>query len=140
MSAFAGRTAGLFSEVHLVGESQKLKKVMQEAAIVGPTDSTVLILGETGTGKGRIAASVHKMSARRQHPFVKVNCAAIPLGLLESELLDTNEALLPAPSLNGSAVLSWRIEEAYFWTRSAIYPPNCNRSSCAFCRNMNSSG
>ncbi len=86
MSAIASATAGLFNEVHLVGESQKLKKVMQQAAIVGPTDSTALILGETGTGKGRIAALVHEMSARRQHPFVKVNCAAIPLGLLESEL------------------------------------------------------
>src|SRR5690242_15381266 len=86
MSTLAGRAAGLVSEVHLVGESQKLKKVMQQAAIVGPTDSTVLILGETGTGKGRIAAFVHEMSARHQHPFVKVNCAAIPLGLLESEL------------------------------------------------------
>ncbi len=86
MYPIAARTAGLFSEVHLVGESQKLKKVMQQAAIVGPTDSTVLILGETGTGKGRLAESVHEMSARREHPFVKVNCAAIPLGLLESEL------------------------------------------------------
>src|SRR5689334_7172384 len=86
MSALTVRTAGLFNDVHLVGESQKLKNVMQQAAIVGPTDSTVLILGETGTGKGRIAASVHEMSGRLQHPFVKVNCAAIPLGLLESEL------------------------------------------------------
>ena len=59
---------------------------MQQAAIVGPTDSTVLILGETGTGKGRIAAAIHDMSDRRRNSFVKVNCAAIPLGLLESEL------------------------------------------------------
>jgi formate hydrogenlyase transcriptional activator len=59
---------------------------MQQAAIVGPTDSTVLILGETGTGKGRIAAAIHDMSDRCHHSFVKVNCAAIPLGLLESEL------------------------------------------------------
>src|SRR6201989_899243 len=86
MSALTDHTAGPVNEVHLVGESQKLKKVMQQAAIVGPTDSTVLILGETGTGKGRIAAAVHEMSATRQHPFVKLNCAAIPLGLLESEL------------------------------------------------------
>ena len=65
MSTVASRTAGLVSEVHLVGDSQKLKKVMQQAAIVGPTDSTVLILGETGTGKGRIASFVHEISARR---------------------------------------------------------------------------
>src|ERR1700761_4298285 len=86
MYALAGRTAGPFSEVRVVGESQKLKKVMEQAEIVGPTDATVLILGETGTGKGRIAVSVHELSARHQHPFIKVNCAAIPLGLLESEL------------------------------------------------------
>ncbi len=74
------------NEAKLVGESKKLQELMRQAAIVGPTDSTVLILGETGTGKGRIASAIHEMSARRHHPFVKVNCAAIPLGLLESEL------------------------------------------------------
>jgi formate hydrogenlyase transcriptional activator len=86
MSIPAVRVACVVSEAGLVGQSQKLAKVMQQAAIVGPTDSTVLILGETGTGKGRIAAAIHDMSDRRRHSFVKVNCAAIPLGLLESEL------------------------------------------------------
>jgi formate hydrogenlyase transcriptional activator len=59
---------------------------MGQAAIVGSTNSTVLILGETGTGKGRFASMLHNLSPRRDHSFVKVNCAAIPLGLLESEL------------------------------------------------------
>jgi len=59
---------------------------MGQAAIVGPTNSTVLVLSETGTGKGRIASMLHNLSPRRDHTFVKVNCAAIPLGLLESEL------------------------------------------------------
>jgi formate hydrogenlyase transcriptional activator len=70
----------------MVGESAPLRRVMQQASIVAPTDSTVLILGETGTGKGRLAAAIHEMSGRRLYPFVKVNCAAIPMGLLESEL------------------------------------------------------
>jgi formate hydrogenlyase transcriptional activator len=74
------------AEGKIVGESKRLQEVMQQAAIVAQTDSTVLILGETGTGKGRIAAAIHEMSTRRHHGFVKVNCAAIPLGLLESEL------------------------------------------------------
>jgi formate hydrogenlyase transcriptional activator len=70
----------------IVGSSAALKNVLKQVAIVAPTDSTVLILGETGTGKELIARAIHNMSARRDHTFVKVNCAAIPLGLLESEL------------------------------------------------------
>ncbi len=79
-------TMAVSTDVQIVGETRLLRNVMQRAAIVGPTDATVLILGETGTGKGCIATAIHEMSGRRNHPFVKVNCAAIPLGLLESEL------------------------------------------------------
>src|ERR1700730_14485248 len=74
------------SERDIIGESAKLQNLMGQAAIVGSTNSTVLILGETGTGKGRFASMLHNLSPRRDHSFVKVNCAAIPLGLLESEL------------------------------------------------------
>jgi len=70
----------------IIGSSAALKNVLKQVAIVAPTDSTVLILGETGTGKELIARAIHNTSARRDHTFVKVNCAAIPLGLLESEL------------------------------------------------------
>jgi formate hydrogenlyase transcriptional activator len=70
----------------IVGSSAALKNVLKQVAIVAPTDSTVLILGETGTGKELIARAIHNVSARHDHTFVKVNCAAIPLGLLESEL------------------------------------------------------
>src|ERR1700674_5162648 len=69
-----------------IGESHAVNKAMQQAEIVAPTDSTVLILGESGTGKGLAAYTLHNLSARRDNPFIKVNCAAIPLGLLESEL------------------------------------------------------
>jgi formate hydrogenlyase transcriptional activator len=70
----------------IVGRSAALRRVLEELDMVAPTDSTVLILGETGTGKELIARAVHTRSPRRAHPFVKTNCAAIPTGLLESEL------------------------------------------------------
>jgi formate hydrogenlyase transcriptional activator len=70
----------------IIGDSQALKGVLGQVRIVAPTDSTVLTLGETGTGKELIARAIHSLSSRRDRTFVKVNCAAIPLGLLESEL------------------------------------------------------
>jgi formate hydrogenlyase transcriptional activator len=73
-----------FSEI--IGESSALKVVLNHVATVAPTDSTVLILGETGTGKELIARALHRLSSRRDGSFVKLNCAAIPTGLLESEL------------------------------------------------------
>ncbi|HXG21954.1 MAG TPA: sigma 54-interacting transcriptional regulator [Methylomirabilota bacterium] len=78
------RTAYHFDEI--IGESPGLKRVLKQVEIVAPTGSAVLILGETGTGKELIARAVHNLSARREHTFVKLNCAAIPTGLLESEL------------------------------------------------------
>jgi formate hydrogenlyase transcriptional activator len=70
----------------IVGRSAALRRVLQEVETVAPTDSTVLIYGETGTGKELIARAIHNLGARKQNAFVKLNCAAIPTGLLESEL------------------------------------------------------
>jgi transcriptional regulator with GAF, ATPase, and Fis domain len=70
----------------IVGNSRALESVLSEVERVSPTDSTVLVLGETGTGKELIARAIHNLSARYAHPFVKLNCAAIPFDLLESEL------------------------------------------------------
>jgi transcriptional regulator with GAF, ATPase, and Fis domain len=75
---------GRFQEI--IGSSPALKLSLAEVERVAPTDSTVLILGETGTGKELIARAVHDLSARRERPFLKLNCAAIPFDLLESEL------------------------------------------------------
>jgi formate hydrogenlyase transcriptional activator len=89
----AEQTFYLESEIRLehnfeeiIGNSQPLKAVLESVRIVAPADSTVLIQGETGTGKEVIARAIHNLSSRKGHAFVKVNCAAIPLGLLESEL------------------------------------------------------
>ena len=78
------RTEYNFEEI--VGTSATLKRALQDVETVAPTDSTVLIFGETGTGKELIARALHNLSSRREHTLVKVNCAAIPTGLLESEM------------------------------------------------------
>ena len=70
----------------IVGRSRALQKVLEQVAIVAPTDATVLLHGETGTGKELIARAIHNLSSRRERTFVRMNCAAIPSGLLESEL------------------------------------------------------
>jgi len=80
----APESAEDFGEI--VGTSSALKRMMAQVEVVAPTDATVLILGETGTGKELVARAIHRLSPRRNLPFITLNCAAIPTGLLESEL------------------------------------------------------
>src|SRR6202166_1549848 len=70
----------------VIGNSPALEAVLEQVERVAPTDSTVIIQGETGTGKELIAPAIHNLSSRCGRPFVRLNCAAIPLDLLESEL------------------------------------------------------
>jgi PAS domain S-box-containing protein len=83
------RTEYNFEEI--IGESSALKRVLMEVETVAPTDSTVLIRGETGTGKELIARAIHRLSNRHEQTFVKLNCAAIPSSLLESELFGSEK-------------------------------------------------
>jgi formate hydrogenlyase transcriptional activator len=78
------RTDSKFEDI--IGNAKALKRVLKQIETVAPTDSAVLILGETGTGKEALARAVHDLSPRRDRAFVKVNCASVPAGLLESEL------------------------------------------------------
>ncbi len=75
-----------FNFEEIIGDAPPLKRALAQVEVVAPTDTAVLILGETGTGKELIARAIHNLSERRQRTFVKINCAAIPSGLLESEL------------------------------------------------------
>jgi transcriptional regulator with GAF, ATPase, and Fis domain len=105
------RSRSDFSEI--VGESNGIWKVLRSIDMVALTDSTVLILGETGTGKELVARAIHKNSRRQEGPFVRVNCAALPESLLESEL---------------------------FGHEHGKCPPLLNRGCCACCRSRNSNG
>jgi two-component system, NtrC family, response regulator HydG len=80
------RIENLFDATRIVGRSQKMKQILETVAMVAPTDASVLILGESGTGKELIANAIHQGSARTDRRFIKVNCAALPETLLESEL------------------------------------------------------
>jgi formate hydrogenlyase transcriptional activator len=80
------RTPSEFQLKEIVGKSEALQRVLEEIETVAPADSTVLVYGETGTGKELIARALHNLSGRKSNAFVKLNCAAIPTGLLESEL------------------------------------------------------
>lgn len=85
--SLSGHEVDLKNEfVEIVGTSPPLRRVQEQIEVVAPTDATVLVLGETGTGKELVARAIHRMSPRNKMPFVTLNCAAIPTGLLESEL------------------------------------------------------
>ena len=85
-SYLEGEIGGGLGFEHIIGQSPALRDVLKSAKVVAPTDSTVLLLGETGTGKELVARAIHSLSARQDKNFIKLNCAAVPTGLLESEL------------------------------------------------------
>jgi len=101
----------------IIGNSASLRRVLKNVETVAPTDSTVLIYGETGTGKELIARAIHDLSPRRSKPFVKLNCAAIPTGLLESELFGHEKGAFTGAIAQRMAVLKWPMAAPFFWTK-----------------------
>jgi len=99
----------------IIGNSKTLKHVLQQVKTVAPSDSTVLLLGETGTGKELVARAIHDRSHRVKRTFVKLNCAAIPTGLLESELFGHEKERSRGPSARKSAGWNWRTKAPCFW-------------------------
>ena len=123
----------------IIGNSPALESVLEQTERVAPTDSTVLIQGETGTGKELIAHAIHNLSSRCGRAFIRLNCAAIPLDLLESELFGHEKARSPEPSRKRLDASSWPIKARSSWTRSGIFLRHCNPNCCASCRNRSSS-
>ena len=133
------RTRSEFHPKEIVGNSEALLRVLEDIETVASTDSTVLISGETGTGKELIARAVHNLSPRKSRAFVKFNCAAFPTGLLESELFGHEKG-----AFTGAIAQRWGdsnlpMAEPYFSMKLARFRWNCSQSFYAFCRSANSS-
>ena len=123
----------------IVGNSPSLQRVLDDAAVVADTDSTVLITGETGTGKELVARLIHNMSRRKDRSFIKVNCAAIPTGLLESELFGHEKGAFTGAISQKLGAWNWRIRALCCSTRWETFHWSCSPSCCACCRTRSSS-
>lgn len=119
----------------IIGRSEAMYSVLKQVEMVAQSDGTVLILGETGTGKELIARAIHNLSGRNNRRMVKMNCAAMPAGLLESDLFGHERGALPVPAPSALVVLNWRIKAPCSSTKWAICHWSYSRSCCVYCRN-----
>jgi len=130
----------LFSEPsfeNIVGKSPALQRVLRQVEIVAPTDSSVLIQGETGTGKELIAQAIHNRSSRRDQPFIKVNCAAIPSGLLESELFGHEKGAFTGAIMRKPGRFEVADKGPIFLDEVGDIPLELQSKLCEFSRNVN---
>jgi len=102
-----------------VGQSKVVRHVLGQVEQVAGTRSTVLVLGETGVGKGLIARAIHRLSPRPGRPLVKVNCASLPCGLVESELFGREKGAYTGPSPGRTGDSRWPTSRRSFWTSVA---------------------
>ena len=125
--------------VEIVGRSLAFQQVLNLIRLVANSDSVTLIQGETGTGKEVAARAIHNQSARRQGPFVALNCAAIPGPLLESELFGHERGAFTGACAQTGGRFQLADRGTLFSTRSAICPSICNPNSSAPYRSRSSS-
>jgi formate hydrogenlyase transcriptional activator len=125
----------MFEEI--VGSCEALRRVLAQVSKVAPTDSTVLILGETGTGKELIARAIHKRSNRSTRAFIRVNCAAIPPSLIASELFGHEKRAFTERFSGALGALKQPIGELFFWTRLVTFPRRRRSIFCEFCKSGN---
>jgi two-component system NtrC family response regulator len=118
----------------IIGVSDAMRSLCRSIEKVAPTNATVLLLGDSGTGKELLARAIHRPSGRAHKPFVAINCAAIPDTLLESEQFGYEKGPSPAPPRHRGQVRVRRTAAPCSWMRSARCPPPCRRSCCAWCR------
>jgi transcriptional regulator with GAF, ATPase, and Fis domain len=123
----------------IIGSSAALGGVLAKVDLVAPTDSTVLVLGETGTGKKLVVRAVHNLSRRAGRPFVKANCAAIPFDLLESELFGHERGAFTGAIAQKIGRFEMADTGSLFPTKSGTYLWRCSRSSSGLCKNRSSS-
>jgi transcriptional regulator with PAS, ATPase and Fis domain len=114
-----------FTTIELIGYSPKMQKVFDMIPLLAQTDASVMITGETGTGKDKIAEIIHQKSSRARFPFIKINCGALPAGLLESELFGHVKGAFTGASRNKPGMFSL----ADKGTCRCLYRSNCFRCS-----------
>ena len=128
----------MFGEI--VGSSKPMRGLVRQVEKVAPSDSTVLILGETGTGKELIARALHRRSKRANRAFIRVNCAAIPQSLIASELFGMKKAPSQARFNGVWGDLKRPTAEQFFWMKSASSRWKRKSRYCEWCKSANSSG
>ena len=123
----------------IVGDSPELRQVLELVQTVAPSGATVLLLGETGTGKELVARAIHDHSHRKNRTFVKLNCAAIPTGLFESELFGHEKGAFTGAICQKIGRLELSDQGTLFLDEVGDVPPEIQPKLCALCRSANSS-